>query len=447
MTRIAIPGAAGRMGRNLIDACRRSDGLTLGVATERSGHELIGSDAGVVAGLGELGVAISDDLEAAVAQFDVLIDFTVPAAALAHLDICRRHGKRMVIGTTGFSDAQKQQITAAAADIGVVFAPNMSVGVNLCLKLLDMAARVLADTVDIEVIEAHHRHKVDAPSGTALMLGEAAAEGRCVSPDKVADRISDAILDHLLSHDPDGFFSEMATEFLSWDQPWNKVVEYDFVKGEAAWFAGGKLNVSYNCIDRHLPERADQTAIIWEGDDPADSKHITYGELKEHVCKLANALKSRGVKRGDRVCIYMPMIPEAAYAMLACTRIGAVHSIVFGGFSPEALKDRIQDSDCQVVITADEGLRGGRTVPLKVIFENCLLSDEEKRELCRICVDIGVAFVKTSTGFGSGGATLDDVRLMRDHHVNAFLVGEAFMREADPGAALERLFFPGDAAR
>ena len=172
--------------------------------------------------------------------------------------------------------------------------------------------------------------------------------------------------------DPDGFFSDMANQFLCWDQPWDKVVEYDFVKGEAAWFSGGKLNVSYNCIDRHLPERADQTAIIWEGDDPADSKHITYAELKEHVCKLANGLKSRGVKRGDRVCIYMPMIPEAAYAMLACTRIGAIHSIVFGGFSPEALKDRIQDSDCQVVITADEGLRGGRTVPLKVNADKAL---------------------------------------------------------------------------
>ncbi len=174
--------------------------------------------------------------------------------------------------------------------------------------------------------------------------------------------------------DPDGFFSEMAEQFLSWDQPWEKVVEYDFVKGEAAWFSGGRLNVSYNCIDRHLPERADQTAIIWEGDDPADSTHITYAELKDHVCKLANALKARGVKRGDRVCIYMPMIPEAAYAMLACTRIGAVHSIVFGGFSPEALKDRIQDSDCQVVITADEGLRGGRTVPLKVNADKALES-------------------------------------------------------------------------
>ena len=174
--------------------------------------------------------------------------------------------------------------------------------------------------------------------------------------------------------DPEGFFGEMASEFLSWDQPWDSVVNYDFVKGEAAWFSGGKLNVSYNCIDRHLPERADQTALIWEGDDPADSKHITYGELKEQVCKLANVLKARGVQKGDRVCIYMPMIPEAAYAMLACTRIGAVHSIVFGGFSPEALKDRILDSDCQTVITADEGVRDGRSVPLKVNADKALQS-------------------------------------------------------------------------
>jgi len=174
--------------------------------------------------------------------------------------------------------------------------------------------------------------------------------------------------------DPDGFWSEMASEFLSWDQPWDKVVSYDFVKGDAQWFAGGKINVSYNCIDRHLPERADQTALIWEGDDPADSTHITYSELKEHVCKLANALKARGVSKGDRVCIYMPMIPEAAYAMLACTRIGAVHSIVFGGFSPAALKDRILDSDCQTLITADEGVRGGKNIPLKVNADQALAS-------------------------------------------------------------------------
>jgi 4-hydroxy-tetrahydrodipicolinate reductase len=163
------------MGRNLIDACRRAEGLAVSVTTERSGHDLLGSDAGVVAGVGELGVVITDNLEHRVEQFDVLIDFTVPAASLLHLELCRRYGKRIVIGTTGFSDEQKQQIHAAAGDIGIVFAPNMSVGVNLCLKLLDVAARVLAEDVDIEIVEAHHRHKVDAPSGTALRMGEVVA--------------------------------------------------------------------------------------------------------------------------------------------------------------------------------------------------------------------------------------------------------------------------------
>jgi acetyl-CoA synthetase len=166
--------------------------------------------------------------------------------------------------------------------------------------------------------------------------------------------------------DPEGFWAEQAEQFLTWYKPWDKVLDWSY-EGDVhiKWFEGGKLNVSYNCIDRHLESRGDQVAIIWEGDDPNESKQITYNELYQHVTKLANVLKSRGVKKGDRVCIYMPMIPEAAYAMLACTRIGAVHSVVFGGFSPESLKDRILDSDCQVVITADEGLRGGRRVPLK----------------------------------------------------------------------------------
>tara|TARA_R110001592_G_scaffold357416_1_gene660734 strand:- start:335171 stop:337102 length:1932 start_codon:yes stop_codon:yes gene_type:complete len=188
--------------------------------------------------------------------------------------------------------------------------------------------------------------------------------------------------------DREGFWGEMASEFLSWDKPWDTVVNYDFVKGQAEWFAGGKLNVSYNCIDRHLPARAEQTAFIWEGDNPADSKHISYAELKEQVCKLANALKQRGVSKGDRVCIYMPMIPEAAYAMLACTRIGAVHSVVFGGFSPEALKDRILDSDCQTLITADEGMRGGREIPLKVNADKAL----------EACPNVRSCFVVKRTG-------------------------------------------------
>ena len=174
--------------------------------------------------------------------------------------------------------------------------------------------------------------------------------------------------------DPESYWSEQATNFLSWDQPWHTVTNCDLKTGKAQWFAGGKLNVSYNCIDRHLPERAQQSALIWEGDNPNDSKKITYAELKLRVCKLANALKARGVKKGDRVCIYMPMIPEAVFAMLACTRIGAVHSVVFGGFSPEALKDRILDSDCQTLITADEGIRSGKSVALKNNADKALAS-------------------------------------------------------------------------
>ena len=172
--------------------------------------------------------------------------------------------------------------------------------------------------------------------------------------------------------DPDTFWSHQASEFLTWDKPWDTVCESDLHKGHARWFDGGKLNASVNCIDRHLPERADQTAILWEGDDPNEHKHITYQALKDEVCRLANVMYDRGVRAGDRICIYMPMVPEAAYAMLACTRIGAVHSVVFGGFSPEALKDRINDAACRMVITADEGLRGGKTVPLKTSVDAAL---------------------------------------------------------------------------
>ena len=175
--------------------------------------------------------------------------------------------------------------------------------------------------------------------------------------------------------DPDGFWARQAGEFLSWDARWIRVQETDLSRGMARWFVGGRLNVAYNCIDRHLPARAEQVAIIWEGDAPGTDARITYRELHERVCRLANVLKARGVAKGDRVCIYLPMIPEAAYAMLACARIGAVHSVVFGGFSPESLKDRILDSDCRVLITADEGLRGGKHVPLKhnadVALEHC----------------------------------------------------------------------------
>lgn len=174
---------------------------------------------------------------------------------------------------------------------------------------------------------------------------------------------------------PEEFWAEQAGELLYWHKPWQQVCSGDFAKAQVQWFSGAKLNVAYNCIDRHLDKRGDQTAIIWEGDEKEDDKRISYRELHTYVCRLANALKTRGVKKGDRVCIYMPMIPEAAYAMLACARIGAIHSVVFGGFSPESIKDRILDSDCQTVITADEGVRGGRLIPLKAnvdkALENC----------------------------------------------------------------------------
>jgi len=174
-------------------------------------------------------------------------------------------------------------------------------------------------------------------------------------------------------NDPDGFWGEQAEQFLTWFQKWDKVSQWDYTNNiDIKWFSGGKLNVSYNCLDRHLETRGDQTAIIWEADDPNVSKHITYRELHDQVCRFANVLKSRGVKKGDRVCIYLPMIPEAAVAMLACSRIGAVHSVVFGGFSPDSLRDRILDSNCETVITSDESVRGGRNVPLKANADKAL---------------------------------------------------------------------------
>ena len=180
--------------------------------------------------------------------------------------------------------------------------------------------------------------------------------------------------------DPDGFWAEQADQFIHWFKPWDSVQEWDFYKGDINWFKGAKLNIAYNCLDRHLEKRAQQTAIIWESDDPSESRHISYAELHDEVSRFSNALKGLGVKKGDRVCIYMPMIPEAAVAMLSCARIGAVHSIVFGGFSPDALKDRINDSQCSIVITADQGVRGGRKVPLKANADiACEKTDSVKR--------------------------------------------------------------------
>jgi len=197
-------------------------------------------------------------------------------------------------------------------------------------------------------------------------------------------------------NDPDGFWAKQAERFVTWFTPWETVSRCNYHTGDIRWFEGATLNVAYNCIDRHLRERGDQVAIIWESDDPSVDRKITYRELHDEVCRFANVLKDRGVRKGDRVSIYMPMIPEAAVAMLSCARIGAVHSVVFGGFSPEALRDRILDSDCRVVITADEGPRGGKAVPLKANVEKALVG----------CPDVHTTIVVRRTGneVPSGGS-------------------------------------------
>ena len=188
--------------------------------------------------------------------------------------------------------------------------------------------------------------------------------------------------------DADGFWGEQAEKFVAWTRKWDTVQKWDYDAVDIKWFLGGRLNVAANCLDRHLASRGEQTAIIWEGDDPAVDRKITYRELHEEVCRFGNALKARGVKKGDRVSIYMPMIPEAAVAMLACARIGAAHSVVFGGFSPEALKDRILDSDCRVIVTADESVRGGKRTPLKANTDKALLE----------CPEVHSVFVVRHTG-------------------------------------------------
>jgi acetyl-CoA synthetase len=171
--------------------------------------------------------------------------------------------------------------------------------------------------------------------------------------------------------EPAGFWGEQA-ERLTWMKRWESVGSWDFVKPAIQWFAGGQLNVSVNCLDRHLATRGEQTALIWEGDDPSQDRHITYRELYAEVCRFANVLKANGVKRGDRVTIYLPMIPELPVAMLACARIGAIHSVIFGGFSPHSIRDRIEDCRSDVVITADEGRRGGKPIPLKANVDEAI---------------------------------------------------------------------------
>ncbi|MBU1238843.1 acetate--CoA ligase, partial [Myxococcota bacterium] len=182
--------------------------------------------------------------------------------------------------------------------------------------------------------------------------------------------------------DPEGFWASIAEEFISWDKKWEKVLDWDFTEGRVEWFKGAKLNVSYNCLDRHvLNGNGDKVAIIWEGNDPSEIKRYTYKDLLGEVSKFSNILKSKGVQKGDRVCLYLPMVPELAIAMLACTRIGAIHSIVFGGFSADALKDRIVDAGAKVLITADGTFRGKKPIDLKGIADKAITGDTPVKDV------------------------------------------------------------------
>ena len=247
--RVAVVGAAGRMGKNLIEAVGMTKGLELTAATERPDSSLIGADAGEVAGVGKLGVTIAADLAAVVSDFDVVIDFTGLAPTLNHLSICREHGKKIVIGTTGFDDAQKAQIANASKDIGVVFAPNMSVGVNLCFKLLDMAARVMGDDCDIEIIEAHHRHKLDAPSGTAVRMGEVVADalGRDLAKVAVYGR--------------EGQTGERVRETIGFET----IRAGDVVGEHTVWFAteGERVEITHKASSRMTFAKGAARAAAW----------------------------------------------------------------------------------------------------------------------------------------------------------------------------------------
>ncbi len=235
--------------------------------------------------------------------------------------------------------------------------------------------------------------------------------------------------------DPEGFWAEQASTYLTWSKPWDKVLEWDFEDDiSIAWFIGGKLNVTLNCLDRHLESRGEQTAIIWEGDNPQEDRHISYRELHAEVCKFANVLKSRGVSKGDRVAIYMPMIPEAAVAMLACARIGAVHSVVFGGFSPDSLRDRILDSDCQTVITADEGVRGGRNVALKINADKAVSE----------CPNVHTCVVVKRTG---GDVEWNDERDVWYHEAMAEAAAECPAEEMDAEDPLFILYTSGSTGK
>jgi acetyl-CoA synthetase len=225
-------------------------------------------------------------------------------------------------------------------------------------------------------------HKIHPTHPEIFPVPAAIAKGAKITAEKYAAMYKESIAN------PEKFWAEQGKR-IDWFKPYTQVKDVDFNdNARIRWFYDGTLNACVNCVDRHLPARADQVALIREGDDPNDSSKITYAQLKDEVCKLANALKARGVKKGDRVTIYMPMIPEAVYAMLACARIGAVHSVVFGGFSPSSLSGRIQDCDSKVVITADEGIRGAKKIPLKANTDEAL----------KTCPDVHTVFVYKRTG-------------------------------------------------
>lgn len=249
MINVAVVGAAGRMGKALVKAVNETEGLALRVATEYPDSSLIGADAGELAGIGRLGVAVTPDLAASVDDFDVVIDFSRPEATLNHLAVCREHGKQLVIGTTGFSDEQKQQIADAAGEIAIVFAPNMSVGVNLCFKLLDIAARVMGEESDIEIIEAHHRHKVDAPSGTAMRMGEVVAHALGRDLDKVA------------VYGRHGITGERKRETIGFET----IRAGDVVGEHTVWFAaeGERVEIAVKSSSRMTYANGSARAVLW----------------------------------------------------------------------------------------------------------------------------------------------------------------------------------------